>query len=301
MPAGVARRADEKIICIFDFSLAPAGPDRLITSLLRTYLQEMGKILVIVSIIITAATAALGYINRTHLQETSDVLDTTKDNLAKTTATLAKTEKDLKSTKETLQSTIAEKEQITAELNTTKSDLKRTRDEVTTLNTQIAEKTAEIEAKLAENAGLKTELEALRGKEGESGGKIKDLENQIAENKLVISKLEGDVSDARGKVSALTKEKNDRKELQRKNNFDGRVLAVNQAWNFVVLNLGDRNGITNNVEMLVKRGGQLVGKVRVTSVEPSTSIADIVSGSIPGGLSVQPGDQVVSIYEDVKD
>ena len=48
-----------------------------------------------------------------------------------------------------------------------------------------------------------------------------------------------------------------------------------------------------NAEMLIKRGNQLVGKVRVTSVEPSTSIADIVANSVPRGLSIQPGDNVI--------
>ena len=73
----------------------------------------------------------------------------------------------------------------------------------------------------------------------------------------------------------------------------GTVLAVNQAWNFVVLNLGSRQGIAKNTEMLVQRGNQLIGKVRVTSIEASTSIADIVVRSIPRGLSVMPGDAVI--------
>lgn len=261
----------------------------------------MGKILVIASIIITAATAALGYINRTHLQDTSERLDATKESLAKATSQLGKVEKDLNSTKETLQSAIAEKEQVTAALSTTKADLKKTKDEAAGLNEQITTKTAEIETKLTENTALKTELESIKGKDGETGGKIKEIETQITENKLVIGKLETDLAGARVKIADLTKEKDARKDLLRKNNFEGRILAVNQAWNFVIVNLGDRNGVTNNVEMLIKRGSQLIGKVRVTSVEPSTSVADIVSNSVPGGLTVQPGDQVVSIYEEAKE
>lgn len=73
----------------------------------------------------------------------------------------------------------------------------------------------------------------------------------------------------------------------------GTVLAVNQAWYFVVLNLGGRQGIAKNTEMLVQRGNQLIGKVRVTSIETSTSIADIVVRSLPRGLSVMPGDAVI--------
>jgi hypothetical protein len=41
------------------------------------------------------------------------------------------------------------------------------------------------------------------------------------------------------------------------------------------------------------RGGSPIGKAKITSVEPSTSIADIVVGSVPEGYSVQPGDMVV--------
>jgi hypothetical protein len=75
--------------------------------------------------------------------------------------------------------------------------------------------------------------------------------------------------------------------------LEGRVLAVNPAWNFVVLSIGDRQGVVNNAEMLLKRGGQYLGKVRITSVEPSTSIADIVANTLPSGVAVQPGDSVI--------
>jgi cell shape-determining protein MreC len=73
----------------------------------------------------------------------------------------------------------------------------------------------------------------------------------------------------------------------------GRVLAVNQAWNFVVLNIGNRNGIESNSEFLVKRGTTFIGKVRITTVEPANSIADIVPSSLKQGLSIQPGDDVI--------
>jgi cell shape-determining protein MreC len=84
-----------------------------------------------------------------------------------------------------------------------------------------------------------------------------------------------------------------------RNGLEGRILAVNPAWNFVVLSLGDKNGVVSNAELLVKRGTQLIGKVRVTSVEPSTSIADIVANSVPEGATISPGDDV--IYQAVKE
>jgi hypothetical protein len=45
--------------------------------------------------------------------------------------------------------------------------------------------------------------------------------------------------------------------------------------------------------MLVLRGGSLIGKIRVSSVEPATAIGDIISSSLPRGVQVQPGDIVI--------
>jgi hypothetical protein len=73
----------------------------------------------------------------------------------------------------------------------------------------------------------------------------------------------------------------------------GTVLAVNQAYNFVVLNLGGRQGLEANTEMLVLRGGTLIGRIRISSVEPATAIGDIISNSLARGVQVQPGDIVV--------
>jgi len=73
----------------------------------------------------------------------------------------------------------------------------------------------------------------------------------------------------------------------------GTVLAYNQAYNFAVLNLGARNGVETNSEMLVLRDGTLIGKIRISSVEPATAIGDILTNSLARGVQVQPGDTVI--------
>jgi len=73
----------------------------------------------------------------------------------------------------------------------------------------------------------------------------------------------------------------------------GTVLAYNQAYNFVVLNLGARNGVETNSEMLVLRDGTLIGKIRISSVEPATAIGDIISNSVARGVQLQAGDNVI--------
>ena len=60
--------------------------------------------------------------------------------------------------------------------------------------------------------------------------------------------------------------------------LQGRVLAVNSGWNFVVLSVGDKQGVVINSTLLVVRGNEPIARLRVTSVEPSTSIADVLPG-----------------------
>ena len=94
-------------------------------------------------------------------------------------------------------------------------------------------------------------------------------------------------------VAAMEEEKKRRESGQNPPGVHGTVLAVNQAYNFVVLNMGDRQGVVPNSEMLVLRQGALIGKIRISSVEPTTSIGDIITNSLARGVQVQPGDIVV--------
>jgi hypothetical protein len=45
--------------------------------------------------------------------------------------------------------------------------------------------------------------------------------------------------------------------------------------------------------MLVVRGGTVIGKIRISSVEPATAIGDIMTNSLARGVQVQPGDIVI--------
>jgi hypothetical protein len=56
----------------------------------------------------------------------------------------------------------------------------------------------------------------------------------------------------------------------------GKVVAVDPKWEFVILDIGSDQGVLERGEFLVNRGGKLVAKVRVTSVERNRSIANIL-------------------------
>src|SRR5260370_5875414 len=117
----------------------------------------------------------------------------------------------------------------------------------------------------------------------------RQLDSAEREKALLSDKLQS----LRARSSQLEEEKKRRAVAGGKVGVRGTVLAVNQAYNFVVLNLGARQGVEPNSEMLVLRDGSFIGKIRISSVEPATAIGDIITSSLARGVQVQPGDIVI--------
>lgn len=73
-----------------------------------------------------------------------------------------------------------------------------------------------------------------------------------------------------------------------------KIVVCDPKWDFVVLDVGEQNGIKPDGEFLVSRDGKLVAKVRVTNVQKDRSIANVVPG---WKLSeVVEGDQVIPAH-----
>jgi hypothetical protein len=58
----------------------------------------------------------------------------------------------------------------------------------------------------------------------------------------------------------------------------GKVLVTDPKWNFVVLNVGEDQGILERGELLVNRNGKLVAKVMVRSVQKDRCVANVMQG-----------------------
>jgi len=71
----------------------------------------------------------------------------------------------------------------------------------------------------------------------------------------------------------------------------GKVTFVNRTWNFVVLNVGLSNGVVPNGELIVYRGRNFLGKIKVTSAEDTTAVADILPDA---KADIQVGDDVLN-------
>jgi hypothetical protein len=204
-----------------------------------------------------------------------------------------------------------ERDKTKKDLATAKKDLDQSKQELASANTErekaVASAAAQIKRaedlsdKLAKSAqdldATQTKLAAYvaTGVPAEQVGKLnralKDSQEAVAianEEKLVLSRtiarLENELSRFVG-TNNIVKLRAD---------LRGRILVVDPKWDFVVLNIGQDQGVLNNGEMLVSRDGKLVAKVVVRSLEKNRSIANIIPGWKLG--EVIEGDEVTPAH-----
>lgn len=262
----------------------------------RKYL--MAKVFIGIALALMLATGALGFLAKANIEKLKSTLTETKGS-RDAAETKARNEKDR-----------ANKAEETAAAATTKLD-EATKEIAAKTKEVEDQKTLAAEAKLMADAKTKevadlTEKLVAAGSKPKDGGvvmedpRIAELTAQLqkaqaeaAEAKQVSDSLNNRIKDTETKLSAAEQKEKLRSSGMVRAGLQGRILAVNPGWNFVVLSVGDKQGVIVNAPLLVVRNNEPIARLRITSVEPSTSIADVIPGTVRKGVSVQPGDSVI--------
>ena len=203
--------------------------------------------------------------------------------LAKTRSDLTKTTAELTQTKATLEATTTERDtaQAAAASATKKADglaadLAKTRTERDNAQADLAAYKAtgsspdQIMGMIKQYRSLENALEGQRGENRVLAQKLKRTEAELAQ---YIT------PDQPVPLPAL---------------LTGKVLTADPKYKFVILNVGEDQGVVKRGQMLVNRKGRLVAKVQVTSVQKDRCIANVLPGWELG--DVEEGDQVIPAY-----
>ncbi|MDB6071035.1 MAG: hypothetical protein JWL81_2206 [Verrucomicrobiales bacterium] len=134
----------------------------------------------------------------------------------------------------------------------------------------------EILAKIEE---LKKENDAKVEEVEQNNKEAEVAKKAAAESQTLVTRLKAQQND-RAKAIALTSR-------------TGTVSAVNSEFGFVIVNLGQNQGVSSESKLLVKRGNQLIGKLNIVQIGGNTTVADIVTKSITAGFEILPGDEVI--------
>jgi myosin heavy subunit len=204
---------------------------------------------------------------RADLQKTREELATTKEELDRTKI-------ELDTTKTQLAQTERQRDEAQGRATKLTTDLKR----VTTERNQLKETVDGFTA-----LGMPT-VEAAQGKMTELK-QTKEERDVIEAEKRIVERANEKL---RYELAQLIGEKY---EVVLPAGLRGKIVSVDPKYQFVVLDIGVDQGVIEHGKLLINRNGKLVGRVQVTQVLPSQSIANIM----PDWKQGEPieGDEVI--------
>lgn len=204
----------------------------------------------------------------------------------------------------------AEHKKTGEDLTDTKDKLAKTATELANTQTELASTTTKLaDAEAAKIALGKTLEDALKDK--------KDAQLDLAKWTVLevtpeqVKKAIADLKKAYDSIGVIEEEKkilarkvkaldaqiafligtNEDYEVILPIGLKGVVKVVDPKWNFVVLDIGEKQGVLQHGKMMVHRDSKLVGKVKILNVMPDRCIANVMPG---WKLSdIQEGDQVL--------
>ena len=241
-------------------------------------------------ILAIVAALAVGVVNFVVIKDKINALttdrNTNRDNwhstqaqLSQTNKILVKTQGDLKQTQQDLADTQADRDKAVANAL---AQAKR----ADQLSDKLAKTTQERDDAQNDLASYKaTGLTADQvGKLNRTLKDTQDLVDVANQEKLVLQHANARLQ------TRLDKYEGTNTDVVLRADLKGKIVVVDPKWDFVVLDIGEDQGVLNNGELLVSRDGKLVAKVVVRTVEKDRCIANIVPGWKLG--EVIEGDEV---------
>ncbi len=233
------------------------------------------RISLIVAILAGLAVGGLNFV------KVKEKITTLQENLRQQTERADKAEKERDDTKRELTKTKTELTQTKATLATTTEERDKAVAEAASQTKRADKLNDDLNKTRGERDAAQQELAAYKAtgmtppQIAGAGKRIKDLENNLSgsqeENKLLgqkIKKVENELAIYRTPDYKVPLPPG----------LQGKVLVCDPKWQFVVLNVGEDQGVLPQGELLINRDGRLVAKVKISSVQKDRSVANVIPG-----------------------
>ncbi|QQL44901.1 hypothetical protein [Sulfuriroseicoccus oceanibius] len=210
---------------------------------------------------------------------------------------------------ETLTEALTEKQDDLATLNTEIASLNEEIEVLRTENSQLSKDKLDVDEDLkrydrqiARNEAKLDEMNRYLQKFGDPEqikAKVERLRDDLASTRASLAAAKDELASNIARNEQLQKSIGGHRETiemaqtgRMRPSFRSTISEVYGRWGFVVIQGGVDQGVNANATLDVIRGGQRIGQVVVTTVEPSVSVCSLVEGSMVGGVQIMPGDQV---------
>jgi len=200
------------------------------------------------------------------------------------------------------------KEAARTAFQTAETAHKGVKDEKTGLDDNLRRKKAEVERLAATYEGRKAQMEELEVLEKKIGtdspatitAKYEELKSRKATLEKELQAIEEEavkaqnlVEKSQSRIDELAKAEDKRRSGVKLQSLKADIIAINRDMGFVIINAGADQGVAPESSLLVMRGNNRIGRLRIVSVEPQVTVADIMPGSVVPGASLVVRDKVI--------
>jgi hypothetical protein len=246
-------------------------------------------------IVAILAALAAGVVNFTVVKGKIDTLTTDRNGQR---SAKEEAQHELASTKKTLKETVATLKQTQSDLADAKTAEQKAEDNLTVANTKISDLSDKLAKTSQQRDDAQNQLGAYKNT-GLTAPEVEALNKNLKQTQMALDAENQENLVLNHTVARLNNQIN---ELIGTNGYvvtlppglKGAVMAVDPKWDFVVLNVGEDQGVLKDGEMLVSRDGKLVAKIIVRSVQKDRSIANLVPGWQLG--EIIEGDEVIPAH-----
>jgi septal ring factor EnvC (AmiA/AmiB activator) len=252
-------------------------------------MSQIGKILLYIALVGGLVAVAYGYLVVSKRGEDAATIVQVRADVAAQKQEATKARQDAAAAQAQVQQTqtqLTEVQSKVTDLTSQLSDAQKKQSDLEAAVQQSADSTKKAQDELTRVSGV------LKGEAPEEVmGQIDKLNSQVAADNAEQKILQDQLQAANKQVDDLKDALNREKTSTMPPGISGKVTFVNTTWNFVVLNVGLSNGVVPNGELIVYRGRNFLGKIKVTSAEDNTAVADILPGA---KADIQVGDDVLN-------
>ena len=270
----------------------------------------MIRILLFATIALSLVSASLAYLTRQKAEELAGSLKSTSQKATETVSSAAKLKEENKTAQSRIEELSKSVEEQKAQADKVSTNLKESESKGTKLEAEVAEKAKKAEAlarqleeavaaakpvapapdpalvdKMAKlSDDLDKTKQAAEAEQKRLMQKAVELEGRVAQLTLK-NKTGNDGGTPGGRSGGIGIQKT----------VSGTVVAVNEGWNFVVVDLGDKNGVTPETQLAVQRKGKVVANLKVTEVRPKHVSAGVEYAEGSRKEKIRLGDTVVVV------
>jgi len=267
----------------------------------------MKTILYVIALVGTAVAGYFSYANVKNQQQQLDQKEAASKKTNQLESRIKQTTSDFKDE----EALVAEEE---SKFNAMFAEVESKEAKVKEVTGAIAKKTRELSTQddeLAEGGKLKAKIENLFLGQNipmdEVGQYVTNLNDQRKSLKAkheelvaISGGLKNEVVKNNVRIADFDKRQKERARSLRGNSVSSLITAVNYNWGFVIVKPHPQSTITDTSKLIVVRGSNHVGRLKINAIEANRVIADIDYDSVVPGFRIRTGDRVILAVENTR-